>query len=90
MGAQQGKERRCLVSGDSSVLGRVGVLVFGTRGPNGPGEVLLRIGGGTETYLAWSVEPLAKGVSVMVVESRGARTVDVVPWSGVSAIGSAF
>jgi hypothetical protein len=76
------------VSGDASPLGRIGVLVFGTRGPNGPGEVLLRIGGGTETYLAWSTEPLAKGSSVMVVETRGARTVDVVPWTDGSALGS--
>jgi hypothetical protein len=79
-----------LVSGDASPLGRIGVLVFGTRGQKGPGEVLLRIGGGTETYLAWSTEPLAKGVSVMVVETRGARTVDVVPWTDGAGLGSGF
>ncbi len=75
------------VNGDASPLGRIGVLLHGTRGASGPGEVLLRIGGGTETYLAWSAEPIAKGASVMVVESRGARTVDVVPWT--DALGSA-
>lgn len=78
------------MSGDASTLGRVGVLLHGTRGANGPGEVLLRIGGGTETYLAWSTEPIAKGASVMVVESRGARTVDVVPWTDGAALGSAI
>jgi hypothetical protein len=51
--------------------------------------VLLRIGGGTETYLAWSAEPLAKGASVMVVETRGARTVDVVPWADGANLGPA-
>lgn len=83
-------EGRDLVSGDASTLGRIGVLVHGTRGPNGPGEVLLRIGGGTETYLAWSAEPIAKGASVMVIESRGARTVDVVPWTDSASLGPAM
>ena len=78
------------MSGDASPLGRVGVLVFGTRGADGPGEVLLRIGGGTETYLAWSTEPLAKGASVMVVETRGARTVDVVPWRDGASLGQPY
>lgn len=78
------------MSGDASPLGRVGVLLHGTRGAAGPGEVLLRIGGGTETYLAWSAEPIAKGASVMVVESRGARTVDVVAWTDGASLGTAL
>ena len=51
-----------------------------TRGGTGPGEVLIKIRGGSETYLAWSDEPLPKGANVLVVESRGARAVDVTPW----------
>jgi len=47
--------------------------------------VLLRIRGGTETYIAWSTEPLEEGTTVLVVESRGARAVDVVPWTGAPA-----
>ncbi|HJP80083.1 MAG TPA: hypothetical protein VJ914_37775 [Pseudonocardiaceae bacterium] len=78
------------MSGDASPLGRIGVLLHATRGAGGPGEVLLRIGGGTETYLAWSPEPIAKGASVMVVESRGARTVDVVPWTDSVSLGPAL
>ncbi|TNC24581.1 NfeD family protein [Amycolatopsis alkalitolerans] len=69
------------MNGDSSVVGRVGELVHATRGPDGPGEVRVRIRGGTEIYLAWSEEPLPPGTAVLVVGSRGARTVDVVPWS---------
>lgn len=65
-----------------SVVGSVGVLTVGTRGGAGPGEVLIKVRGGSETYLAWSEEPLPKGVSVLVVESQGARTLAVVPWSG--------
>jgi membrane-bound ClpP family serine protease len=65
---------------DLSPQGRVGVLLTGTRGPDGPGEVLIRIRGGTETYRAFSESPIAKGESVLVIESRGHRAVDVVPW----------
>jgi membrane-bound ClpP family serine protease len=66
---------------DLSPQGRVGVLLTGTRGADGPGEVLIRIRGGTETYLAFSESPIARGESVLVVESRGLRAVDVVPWA---------
>ncbi|TVT58467.1 hypothetical protein FNH05_06585 [Amycolatopsis rhizosphaerae] len=66
---------------DASAVGRVGELVHPTRGADGPGEVKVRIRGASEIYLAWSEEPLPAGTAVLVVESRGARTVDVVPWS---------
>ena len=67
---------------DLSAVGCVGLLTIATRGTAGPGEVLLKIRGGTETYIAWSTDPLKKGTSVLVVESRGKRAVDVVPWAG--------
>jgi hypothetical protein len=63
---------------DNAVIGCVGTLVVATRGEAGPGEVLVRVRGGTEAFLAWSEQPLPKGTSVLVVESRGTRTVDVV------------
>ena len=44
------------------------------------GEVLIRIRGGLETFLAWSDTELPKGTTVLVVETRGRRTVDVVAW----------
>jgi hypothetical protein len=66
---------------DLSPLGRIGVLLIGTRGADGPGEVLLSIRGGSETYLAFSDDPIPKGATVLVVESRGLRSVDVTPWS---------
>jgi hypothetical protein len=66
---------------DESAIGCVGVLVIATRGAAGPGEVLVKIRGGSETYLAWSETPLARGTTVLVVESRGARTVDVAEWA---------
>jgi len=65
---------------DESAVGCIGVIVHATRGKDGPGEVLVKIRGGSETYLAWSEAPLARGTTVLVIESRGARTVDVSPW----------
>ena len=65
---------------DESSIGRVGVLIVGTRGSAGPGEVLIKIRGGSEAFLAWSDQPLPKGATVLVIESRGTRAVDVVEW----------
>lgn len=67
--------------GDASLIGSIGVLLIATRGPAGPGEVLLKIRGGTEAYIAWSVEPIARGRTVLVIESRGHRNVDVSEWT---------
>jgi membrane protein implicated in regulation of membrane protease activity len=65
---------------DSSLLGRIGVLTVSTRGATGPGEVVIKIRGGSEAFLAWSDDPLPKGTTVLVIHSRGARTVDVTRW----------
>ena len=65
---------------DESSIGCVGVLTVGTRGERGPGEVHIKIRGGTETFLAWSETPLPKGTTVLVIDSRGARAVDVIVW----------
>jgi hypothetical protein len=69
------------VAGDQSLIGSIGVLLVATRGQAGPGEVLLKIRGGTEAYLAWSINPIPKGATVLVIESRGTRTVDVSEWA---------
>jgi hypothetical protein len=69
------------VPGDASLIGSIGVLCVATRGPAGPGEVLLRVRGGTEAYIAWSAEPIPRGRTVLVIESRGTRTVDVSEWT---------
>jgi hypothetical protein len=65
---------------DEASIGCVGVLTVATRGANGPGEVRIKIRGGSETYFAWSERPLPKGATVLVVESRGTRAVDVIEW----------
>lgn len=65
---------------DESCVGLVGILIIGTRGRRGPGEALVKIRGGSETFLAWSETPLAKGTTVLVIESHGSRTVEVIEW----------
>ena len=65
---------------DTSAIGCIGVLTIATRGSAGPGEVLVKIRGGTEAFIAWSPEPLPKGATVLVIEERGKRTVDVSAW----------
>ena len=65
---------------DESSVGRVGVLTVATRGTSGPGEVHIKIRGGSECFLAWSDEPLPRGATVLVIASRGARAVDVIEW----------
>ncbi len=66
---------------DEAVVGATGVLLIGTRGAQGPGEVLAQVRGGTETFFAWSADALATGTRVLVVESRGGRQVDVIEWA---------
>jgi hypothetical protein len=80
--ALPGKRGLSLASDESSI-GCVGVLTVGTRGQQGPGEVLIKIRGGSEAFLAWSEKPLPKGATVLVVESRGERAVDVIEWEDV-------
>jgi hypothetical protein len=65
---------------DDSPIGLAGHIVVATRGEAGPGEVELRIRGGTETFLARSAEPLAVGQAVIVLATLGPRTVIVSPW----------
>ena len=64
-----------------SAVGCLGEVIVATRGSGGPGEVLVKMRGGTEAYLAWSEQPLAKGTTVLVFNSRGERTVDVMEWT---------
>jgi hypothetical protein len=66
---------------DEEVIGCAGVLTVATRGSAGPGEVLVKVRGGSEAFIAWSPEPLPKGTTVLVIETRGHRAVDVSAWT---------
>ena len=65
---------------DESAIGTVGVITVATRGQAGPGEVRIRIRGGRENFIAWSETPLPVGTTVLVIDNRGGRTVDVTEW----------
>jgi hypothetical protein len=69
------------VTQDTSLIGSIGVLTVATRGQAGPGEVLVKIRGGSECYIAWSPAPIPRGATVLVIETRGTRTVDVSEWA---------
>jgi len=69
-----------LVARDEILIGKTGVLTVATRGAAGPGEVQVRVRGGIEHFIAWSPEQLPRGTSVLVIESRGHRAVDVSSW----------
>ncbi len=43
----------------------------------GPGEIVVAVRGGTERFAAWCDEPVAKNESVVVIEVRSPRSVDV-------------
>jgi hypothetical protein len=69
------------VTPDESAVGCTGTVIVATRGEAGPGEVLVKVRGGTEAYLAWSEQPLAKGTEVIVYNARGDRALDVMQFS---------
>jgi membrane-bound ClpP family serine protease len=69
------------VVGDEALIGAIGVVIVPTRGEAGPGEVLIKIRGGSEAYIAWSDEPILRGATVLVINNRGTRTVDVSAWT---------
>jgi hypothetical protein len=69
------------VERDEAAIGTVGVLTIATRGEAGPGEVRIKVRGGSESFLAWSETPIRKGATVLVIDCRGPRTVDVMEWA---------
>lgn len=64
---------------DTSPVGLSGVITVATQGSDGPGEVAIAIRGGTESFLARSQRPLARGTEVVVVAVGGPRSVVVYP-----------
>jgi hypothetical protein len=62
------------MSADQSAVGCFGELIVATRGSAGPGEVLVRMRGGTEAYLAW--ENLTDGDVEWPPDDPAANTTD--------------
>jgi hypothetical protein len=69
------------VTPDESPVGCTGTVIVATRGDERPGEVLVKVRGGTEAYLAWSERPLSRGTQVLVYNTRGERALDVMEFS---------
>jgi hypothetical protein len=70
-------------SREDQPLGLEGVLIVGTRGVGGPGEVAVRLRGAREDFIAYSDQPIPAGQAVLVVEMRSNRVVTVVPWTAL-------
>ncbi|MCW2875175.1 hypothetical protein [Actinacidiphila oryziradicis] len=64
---------------EQSPVGAIGRVTVSIP-PNGPGEVLLAIRGGTEAFAAWAEVPIARHVRVIVVDRTSARSVVVEPF----------
>lgn len=67
------------LSDPDSVVGRRASVSFPVPGGSEPGEVLVRIRGGSEVFIAYCDQPLTLGTEVVVLVDRGARTVLVAP-----------
>jgi hypothetical protein len=59
---------------EPGLLGTVGLVTVAIPAA-GPGEVLLPVRGGTETFAAWADEPIARHTRIMVVDTMPARSV---------------
>ena len=62
-----------------SVVGKTAHVTVAIPGGARPGEVLVRVRGGSESYIAYADDPVDEGVQVVVVADRGARSLMVVP-----------
>ena len=65
---------------DQTLVGKVGLVTVGVRGGPLPGEVRLVVQGIPHYYIAYCGQALAVGEHVLVINSRGARQLDVEPW----------
>ncbi len=64
---------------DPDVVGLLAVVTIRVPGGRAPGEVRLFVRGTYENLIAYAVEPLDVGRTVVVAVSRGGRAADVEP-----------
>jgi membrane protein implicated in regulation of membrane protease activity len=64
---------------NEQVVGKTGYVTVAVPGDAHAGEVVVRLRGGSESYIAYASQPLEVGVQVVVVVDRGARCVEVTP-----------
>ena len=64
-----------------SLVGKVGRVIRAVRGGSRPGEVRVVVEGVPHYYLAYSTDAIPAEATVLVINIRGARQIDVEPWS---------
>jgi hypothetical protein len=62
------------------LIGRIGLVTTRVRGGASPGEIRVVVEGLPHYYIAYCEVPVAVGEEVLIINSRGARQVDVEPW----------
>ena len=67
------------MSADEAVVGKIAIVTHRIQ-VGKPGEVVVRIRGGTETYMAYADTDLPEQAEVLVIAQRSARTVEVTPF----------
>lgn len=68
------------MSADESVIGKIGIVTHRLLAGR-PGEIVVHIRGGTETFIAYADVDVAEQQEVLVIGQRSARTVEVTPFS---------
>lgn len=68
------------MSGDEPVIGKLGTVIHPIVSGK-PGEIVVHIRGGTETYIAYADTDVPERAEVLVIDQRSARTVEVTPFS---------
>jgi membrane protein implicated in regulation of membrane protease activity len=63
------------------LIGKIGSVTTRVRGGDLAAEVRVVVAGLPHHYLAYCPEALAVGTKVLVVGTRGARQIDVEPWT---------
>lgn len=67
------------ILGPEDVVGRTAYVRTAIPGGAEPGEVIVRVRGGSEAFIAYADQPVPQGAEVVVVSDRGARSVAVAP-----------
>jgi membrane protein implicated in regulation of membrane protease activity len=66
---------------DEQVVGKLATVTHPILAGK-PGEVVVRVRGGTEIYMAYSDVDLPAQTEVLVIGQRSARTLEVTPFTG--------
>jgi membrane protein implicated in regulation of membrane protease activity len=67
------------MSPDESIVGKLGIVTHAIQAGK-PGEIVVHIRGGTETYMAYSDTDVPEQAEVLVIAKRSARTLEVTPF----------